>query len=161
MHGSWRTARVRGLAITNLQAKALTRTYSYVRRTGVLETSLGQKVFTTLYFFYKSRFEDPFRAFTRRRPELFKGGHVFDVGANIGYTSTVFAGVVEHGYHVFAFEPEPSNFRLLQRTLAERRLNQCVIPVYSAVGETQGNIGLWLNADHHADHRVATPEWRA
>jgi FkbM family methyltransferase len=143
------------LAITDTQAKLLTGAYASVRRAGLLDNPLGQKVFTGLYFLYKRYLEDPFRGLVERRPELFKGGHILDVGANIGYTAAVFAGAIDAGYRVYAFEPEPFNFRLLERTMAARRLNSRVVPVHSAVGREQGTIELLLNERHHADHRIA------
>jgi FkbM family methyltransferase len=57
---------------------------------------------------------------------------------------------------VYAFEPEPFNFRLLLATVRDRKLENKVIPVHSAVGETDGEIELWINDHHHADHRIAT-----
>jgi FkbM family methyltransferase len=143
------------LAITGTQAKLLTGVYASARRTGLLDKPIGQKVFTRLYFLYKRYLEDPFGALAKRRPELFKGGHILDIGANIGYTAAVFAGAIDPGYHVYAFEPEPFNFRLLERSVAARYLSSCVIPVRSAVGREEGRIQLWLNERHHADHRIA------
>ena len=40
---------------------------------------------------YKRLVEDPFAALVRARPELFTGGEIIDVGANVGYTAQVFA----------------------------------------------------------------------
>src|SRR6476661_6713173 len=146
------------MAITDTQAKMLTSVYSSVRQMGLLETRLGQRLFTSLYFLYKRYLEDAFGALAKRRPELFKGGHILDIGANIGYTAAVFAGVIDPEYHVYAFEPEPFNFRLLERAVAARHLDSRVIPVRSAVGQKDGGIELWLNDHHHADHRIAVGE---
>jgi FkbM family methyltransferase len=143
------------LAITNTQAKLLTGVYASARRAGLLDNPVGQNVFTSLYFLYKRYLEDPFRSLAKRRPELFRGGHILDIGANIGYTAAVFAHAIDPGYHVFAFEPEPFNFRLLERSIAARHLTSCVVPVRSAVGREEGRIDLWLNERHHADHRIA------
>jgi FkbM family methyltransferase len=149
------------MAISDTQAKMLTGVYSSVRQMGLLETRPGQRLFTSLYFLYKKYLEDPFGALAKRRPELFRGGHVLDIGANIGYTAVVFAGAVDPGYQVYAFEPEPFNFRLLERAIAARYLNSCVIPVRSAVGQKDGGIELWLNDHHHADHRIAVGDLNA
>lgn len=45
------------------------------------------------------------------------GMTVIDVGAHIGYYSLLFAKCVGPGGHVFAFEPLPSNFALLQQNI--------------------------------------------
>lgn len=146
------------VAISSTQAKLLTSAYTSVRRSGLLDHSLGQKVFTSAYFLYKKWLEDPFASLAKRRPELFKGGHILDIGANIGYTAAVFARAIDPGCVVYAFEPEPFNFRLLERSIRSRHFNSRVVPVHSAVGQEVGRIDLWLNLRHHADHRIATGE---
>jgi FkbM family methyltransferase len=79
------------------------------------------------------------------------------VGANIGYTAQLFARALDPGYKVFAFEPERSNFGLLEILIHSKGLSGKVVPIHSAVGEVEGNVDLWLNEHHHADHRIATP----
>jgi FkbM family methyltransferase len=131
------------------------------RRSGLLETGLGRKLFTTSYFLYKRYLEDPFAALARSRPELFRGGDILDIGANIGYTASLFSQATDADGTVYAFEPEPFNFRLLQSTVRDRRLQGRVVPIQSALGERSGEIGLWINDHHHADHRIATDKLRA
>lgn len=122
----------------------------------VLDSALGRRAFVGSYFLYKRWLEDPFAALVRRRPELFRGGHVLDVGANVGYTATVFAGAVDAGRQVHAFEPERRNFEILSEVVARRKLAGRVVPVRAAVGSAAGTVELWLNQAHHADHRVLT-----
>ena len=74
--------------------------YGFANRRGLLNTSLAQEAFARSYFLYKRAVEDPFAALLRRRPELFRGGHVLDVGANIGYTAAVFASGLSPGCRV-------------------------------------------------------------
>lgn len=149
------------MAISPSQARAVTGLYSLSRRSGLLETGFGRKLFTTSYFLYKRYLEDPFAALARIRPELFRGGDILDIGANIGYTASLFAQAADADSTVYAFEPEPFNFRLLQSTVRDRRLQGRVIPIQSAVGERSGEIELWINDHHHADHRIATDNLRA
>lgn len=116
------------------------------------------------YFLFKRWFEDPFYSLIRRCPELFRGGHILDVGANAGYTAVLFARAIEPGYRLFAFEPEELNFLMLEETLRERGLRRRVEPIQAAVGAGDGTIEIWHNERHHADHRVRTsgfhvPEW--
>jgi FkbM family methyltransferase len=122
----------------------------------VLDSALGRRAFVGSYFLYKRWLEDPFAALARRRPELFRGGHVLDVGANVGYTASVFAAAIDPGWQVHAFEPEGRNFLVLEEVVARRRLTGRVVPVRAAVGASDGTVELWLNAAHHADHRVLT-----
>ncbi len=144
------------MAISQLQARAVTGLYSLTRKSGLLDTPLGRKLFTGSYFLYKRYLEDPFAGLARQRPELFRNGDILDIGANIGYTAALFAGAADRDSKVYAFEPEPFNFRLLQATVRDRKLEGKVIPVHSALGETDGEIELWINDHHHADHRIAT-----
>ena len=149
------------MAISPSQARAVTGLYSLSRRSGLLETGFGRKLFTTSYFLYKRYLEDPFAALARIRPELFRGGDILDIGANIGYTASLFAQAAAADATVYAFEPEPFNFRLQQSTVRNRRLQGRVVAIQSAVGERSGEIELWINDHHHADHRIATDNLRA
>lgn len=149
------------MAISPLQARAVTGLYTLARKSDLLDTRVGRKLFTASYFLYKRYLEDPFAALARQNPGLFRNGDVLDIGANIGYTAALFAEAADHDAKVYAFEPEPFNFRLLQATVRNRQLESKVIPVHSAVGETNGEIELWINDHHHADHRIATDSLRA
>jgi FkbM family methyltransferase len=152
---------VQRMAISPSQARAVTGLYSLTRRSGLLETGFGRKLFTTSYFLYKRYLEDPFAALAKRHPELFHGGDILDIGANIGYTASLFAQAADADAKVYAFEPEPFNFELLQCSIRDRHLQKKVIAVHSAVGEQSGAIELWINDHHHADHRIATDSLRA
>src|SRR5207249_239530 len=116
--------------------------------------------FVRTYFAYQ-RLGDPFAALTRRQPDLFRGGHVLDVGANIGYTASVFARALAPGFKVFAFEPERQNFERLVRTMRRRGLADRVEAVHAAVGASEGTVGLWRDVRHHAGHRITTDAFRA
>lgn len=149
------------MAISPFQARAVTGLYSLTRRSGLLETRLGTKLFTASYFLYKRYLEDPFAALVRRRPGLFRGGDILDIGANIGYTASLFARAADADAKIYAFEPEPFNFRLLQNNVHTREFQQRVMPVQAAVGERSGEVQLWINDHHHADHRIATDRLRS
>lgn len=144
------------MAISTFQALVVTNVYSLGRRAGLLNSGWGQKLFIGSYFLYKKYVEDPFAGMARLHPELFRGGDILDVGANIGYTASVFAGACDPDAQVYAFEPEAFNFELLGKVIRSRRLANRVTAVHSAVGDRTGEIQLWINDNHHADHRVAT-----
>jgi FkbM family methyltransferase len=135
--------------------------YDVVNRTGLLQTGFCRRAFQDAYFLYKSWWEDPFRDLVSTRKHLFTGGHIIDVGANIGYTASVFAQVVSEECKIFAFEPEASNFSLLLDVVNRRHLRDRIIPCQAAAGEMNGTIKLWRNKSSHADHRVATAEFQA
>jgi FkbM family methyltransferase len=131
--------------------------YALVRRTGFLDTRVGQALFASAYFTYKKYVEDPYAGLARARPDLFRNGDILDVGANIGYTATVFARAASEGCRVHAFEPEAFNFALLARAARARSVRGRIVPVRAAVGDADGTITLRLNPDHHGDHRVVPP----
>lgn len=118
-----------------------------------------QPFFTFSYYAYKRFFEDPFHALTRKHPQLFRGGHILDVGANIGYTTSVFLKVLESPYKIYAFEPDISNFQLLSLNAQRRGWHDSVALMRHAVGDTDGEARLWLNSENAADHRILTPEF--
>ena len=94
-------------------------------------------------------------------PAFVSGGNVMDIGANIGYTASILARAVDSDCKVYAFEPEPFNFKILQQTALQPESEGKVIPMQMAVGATQGTIDLWVNDRHHADHRIVTEQFRS
>jgi len=114
-------------------------------------------LFLAAFFSYKRLVEDPFAALAARRPELFRGGDVLDVGANAGYTSVVFARAIDPGARVEAFEPEAVNLRRLRRVIGRHRLEQVVIPHAVAAGSRDGEVALVITQGHPGDHHVAGP----
>jgi FkbM family methyltransferase len=134
--------------------------YGLVNRLGVLDNPVVSDLFVRTYFAYK-RLGDPFATLTRRRPDLFRGGHILDVGANVGYTAAVFARALSPGFKVFAFEPEPRNYERLVRALRRLGLAERSEAIHAAVGATDGTIGLWRDERHHAGHRISTDAFRS
>lgn len=86
-------------------------------------------------------------------------GDVFvDVGANIGYFSLLAASVVGPQGAVFAFEPDPDNFRLLLANAALNQLAARITAVAAALSATDGEGRLYLSADNLGDHQVYVGE---
>ena len=141
-------------------ANIFTRAYNVARSTGVLDLPLFQRAFLTSYFLYKRWHEDPFWALARRRPELFAGGDILDIGANIGYTASVFAGVTDALSKVYAFEPDAASFATLNEIVRRKKIGERVEMFNMAVGSTDGVLEFWHNDEHAADHRVVTEEFR-
>jgi len=115
--------------------------YGLANRLGVLHSAVLDDLFVRAYFAYK-RLGDPFAVLARRRPDLFRGGHVLDVGANVGYTASVFARALEPGFKVFAFEPDRQNVERLVRTMRRLGLADRVEGVNATVGAAEGTVGL-------------------
>jgi len=128
--------------------------YRAFRRSGLLDKRWCRKLFLASYFAYKRCVEDSFDALAAKHAALFEGGHILDIGANVGYTTNVFSRVVETPFKVFAFEPEPENFAVLRERFGDHHL---VEPVECAVGDEDGSVELLINAEHPGDHRILTP----
>ena len=142
------------MSISKHQSSLLTGLYSGIRKSRLLETSPGRWLFSRSYSLYKRHLEDPFHWLIMKHPELFLAGHVIDVGANIGYTSALFAKAIDPGYRVFSFEPEAVNFSYLVQCAGRPESRGRIVPVRSAVGSGEGMISLWRNEHHHGDHRI-------
>ena len=141
--------------------KPLFATYAFVNQRGWLDRAWVKTVFREAYFVYKKYYEDPFWRLVTKHPSLFSGGHVLDVGANIGYTALCFARAVDSGHFVYAFEPETVNYDELVKTAARGSARGRIRPIKQAVGEARGSIDLWINDEHHADHRIVTKAYEA
>lgn len=81
------------------------------------------------------------------------GQTVVDVGANIGYYTLLFARAVGPSGRVYAFEPEPNNFELLQ-TNVELNGYQNVVLENAAVSASPGTLRLFLNDGNLGDHQT-------
>jgi FkbM family methyltransferase len=119
-----------------------------------------KKMFRVAYFSYKKYLEDPFPKLLKKRPELFQNGSILDIGANIGFTASVFCSGLSPGESVYAFEPDTTNFIELQLTAERFSKIGKIEPILAAIGETEGEIELWQNQDHHGDHRILTDDFK-
>ena len=64
---------------------------------------------------------------------------VFDVGANNGFIATQLAQLLrERAPRIFAFEPVPSTFLSLSRSVSALRLQQLVFPICCAISDKAG-----------------------
>jgi FkbM family methyltransferase len=135
----------------------LTAAYALVRRRGWLDQPVVSRLFLRAYFAYKRYLEDPFHEIAAARPGLFRGGHILDIGANVGYTALLFARAADPRARVYAFEPDALNYRLLLRALTwAGPVGQRVVPVPVAVGDRVGSVDLLVSERSGADHRVLT-----
>ncbi len=149
------------MSVSTAQENLLTTAYSLLRSSGVLQTAVGQRCFRSAYFLYKRYIEDDLLGLIQRHPDFLGGGNILDIGANIGYTSSILARQANSGKKVYAFEPEPFNFALLSQIAASPEFKDKIIARQCAVGAENGTVDLWLNHRHHADHRVITSDFRS
>ena len=94
---------------------------------------------------------------------LLQPGDVFvDVGANIGYFSILAATVVGEQGTVYAFEPDPENYRLIEANVALNNLQGRIHPVQAGLSSAAGDGQLFLSDDNLGDHQIyPTGESRA
>ena len=86
---------------------------------------------------------------------LLRPGHVcVDVGANIGYFSILAAAVVGETGAVFAFEPDPGNFALLQANAVLNKQQHRITAVQAALSTQAGAGELFLSEDNLGDHQI-------
>ena len=72
------------------------------------------------------------------------GDVIFDIGANIGWFSLIFDKIAQDKkIDIFAFEPEPTNFHLLERNIAQNSASK-VTAVQAAIADTAGTQTLHL-----------------
>jgi FkbM family methyltransferase len=130
--------------------------YARANRYGLLNNIVCENIFMKLYFMYKKYLEDPIDKFAGRYPHTMSNGHILDIGANIGYTACVFANKLSNGFRVFAFEPEPNNFRMLKKAIGGE-LSRKKVEVYNcAIGDVDGEMELWVNKESHGDCKIVT-----
>jgi len=81
--------------------------------------------------------------------QLFKeliqpGMIVVDVGANIGYYTLIAAKLVRNKGRVYAFEPEPNNYKLLVKNIETNNYTN-IIPVPKAISHKEGKVKLFID----------------
>jgi FkbM family methyltransferase len=82
-----------------------------------------------------------------------EGMTIVDIGAHIGYYTLMAAKLVGEKGKVFAFEPDPDNYRLLVKNIEANGYNN-VIPVPKAVSNQAGTTKLFLSPEDSGAHRI-------
>ena len=82
-----------------------------------------------------------------------KGDIVLDLGANVGYFTCLFAQLVGETGKVYAFEPEPSNFKLLKKNVEMNNYKNVVLEE-KAVSNKTHKARLFLTDNGSMDHRL-------
>lgn len=85
------------------------------------------------------------------------GDVVVDIGAHIGYFTLHFARLVGETGRVYAFEPDPENFALLQTNVRANGYTNVVLEPM-AVSDRSGTFTLYRAENNPADHRIYDPQ---
>jgi len=81
------------------------------------------------------------------------GMKVVDIGANIGYYTTLFSEWVGAHGRVYAFEPECENFAMLSLAVKHGGITNIVLE-RAGVGSHTGTNYMYINPIHAGDHRM-------
>ena len=85
-----------------------------------------------------------------------EGDVVLDLGANIGYFTCLFAQLVGEKGKVFSFEPEPNNFKLLQKNVEVNGYKNVILE-QKAVSNIKSKIKMYIS-NSPKDHRIYPTE---
>jgi FkbM family methyltransferase len=93
--------------------------------------------------------------------ELIRPGQVIlDIGANIGYYTLLFSQQVGSSGLVFAFEPDPQSFQLLQKNIFVNNIKNTSI-FQLAVADEEKDQTLYRDRFNNLDHRIVKPDWES
>jgi FkbM family methyltransferase len=101
-----------------------------------------------IYPLFKNRQDAVEIAWMRRL--VTPGSHVLDVGANIGFYTSLLSDLVGSEGHVYAFEPEPTNFKHLSAIAGDRQ-NVTLVP--TAVSDRSEKLLIYTSPILNVDHR--------
>lgn len=110
---------------------------------------LAQSLYVRFYDVGKTLAEPRERRFFREQVE--PGMVVFDIGANVGFYTSMLADLVGPAGRVHAFEPDPLSFGLLKRRTARSPNVQIT---QAAAGAAPGTATLFCSPTNRADNRL-------
>jgi FkbM family methyltransferase len=113
----------------------------------------GYAIYRPVYFRFKRRADR--HEIGLLRQVVKPGARVLDIGANIGFYSSLLAELAGPSGHVHAFEPDPLNFKRLQRAVGDR---PTITLHHAAVADKPGTLKLYLSDRLNVDHRTYEPE---
>lgn len=82
---------------------------------------------------------------------------VLDVGAHIGYYSTLFAKLVQPDGKILSFEPDPHNFFLLKKNMELSHSSDYIVENL-AISDSKGEINLYLEDENLGGHSIIRGE---
>ena len=82
------------------------------------------------------------------------GDHVIDLGAFIGYYTLLFSKLVGPTGRVFAFEPTPESFAILQGNVRRNSLDNVELVNAACGSESRATATLFLNRANRGDNHV-------
>ncbi|MBS3056121.1 MAG: FkbM family methyltransferase [Candidatus Aenigmarchaeota archaeon] len=92
------------------------------------------------------------------RNTLRSGDIAVDIGANIGYFTIIMSELVGEKGKVFAFEPEPENFSLLEKNIQANKYQNIAVAERKAVSDFNGQSVLFLSKRGSGWHTMRGPQ---
>lgn len=89
--------------------------------------------------------------------KISKNMNVVDIGANVGYYTVNLANIVGEKGKVFAFEPDPKNFSILEKNIHLNNFKN-VILINKAVSESSSFTTLFQNSSNTGGHSIIKNE---
>lgn len=91
------------------------------------------------------------------RGSIKEGDTVIDIGANIGYYTLLFAKWVGPTGKVYAFEPEPTNFQLLEKNVKANNYKNITI-FQKAVSDKNDKLSFYISDESSAANQLFKPQ---
>ena len=91
-------------------------------------------------------------------PEIKNLKKVVDIGAQIGAFTTQITQFLDMSGKVYAFEPEPENFKLLTENIRLNALESKVEVISAAVSDRDGEATLSISSDNTGGNKLGVPE---
>jgi len=86
-------------------------------------------------------------------PQNLQQAAMLDVGGYIGMISVGFVRTGTFG-HAVAFEPNPNNYRLLQKNITQNNLSDKITTYNVALSDRKEQLSMELSTKNYGDHRI-------
>ena len=83
----------------------------------------------------------------------FNGMKALDIGANIGYYSTLISQVAGENGLILALEPDPESYKYLDKTINSFKIKN-VLPFPFAASDIKQKLPLFISKDNRGDNRL-------
>jgi FkbM family methyltransferase len=115
----------------------------------------GHKMFLDSKDSLRLSFSEYFEPFETElvKNEIKNGYRILDIGANIGYYTLIIADLIGKNGLVYAFEPEPKNFKLLEKNIQINNLKNVVL-YNKAASNFNGYIDFYINKTTEGGHSI-------
>ena len=105
-----------------------------------MEVDSREYIQAMIYLF--GNFEPPTIKFLEKY--IKKGDLIFDIGANVGYHTLIFSELTGENGSVFAFEPEPDNYKTLKKNVDLNSLKN-VICINKALSDREETLNFYVS----------------